>query len=314
MRIRLHRRVNGNTVLPPNQDSKPITPAADPKPIAPAAASARSVVIPISAPPAVNQVPLNTTPTDSTHRASPPASATNSPPPVATTLPHPSSAPLAAGPVTASAPPPANTPASSPPLSSNAVRAPTNSVSTGLASTGTAVQSNTPETHLGLYADSEHHTSTGVIVAAGLSGVAITLMFLILMRFFVKRLLNKRPKIQPVQECSVNIPPPACAFLDHPKNQEMGGVGASPSAMMNRRVSNNSVRSDASFMKPQEQYLNNSFDHSHYDPNLQTNYAAGFHQRPPMEALYPTETLFVQPKSWDGSRPTLPSGRPYYQY
>ncbi|PLW51918.1 hypothetical protein PCANC_01957 [Puccinia coronata f. sp. avenae] len=312
MRTRLHRRVNGNTT--PSQDSKPTTPAAAP---------AHSVVNPSPVPPAVNQVPLNNTSTNSTHKASPPAGAslpasvTNSPSPVAPTSAHPSSAPSPADSLTASVPPPASTSASPPPRSSNTDRAPTSSYSTGLASTDlantrAAVQSNTPETHLGLYADSAHHTSTGVIVAVGLSGVAITLIFLILMRFFVKHMLNKKPKKGHVQECSVTIPPPACAFLDHPKNQEMGGVGASPSAMMNRTVSTTSVRSDASFIKPQEQYLINNFDHSHYEHNGHSNYAVGFHQRPPMEALHHTETLFVQPKSWDGSRPMLASGRSYY--
>ncbi|WAR52421.1 hypothetical protein PtB15_1B863 [Puccinia triticina] len=238
-----------------------------PKPIGSVAPPANPVVNPH--PP--NQVPVNNTPTQSANRGGPAVDATHPPAPVASTDPHPSGLPPVAAPATAVVSHPTTTTASALPLETNSAKLPT------------------------------QHISTGMIVAIGVSSIAIALMFLILLRFFFKRLRNKTEE-QPADDTFIVIP--STAFLDHPKNQEMGGVGASP--MINRSASTSSVRSNMSFTKPQEQSLLH-FTNPYSELSGSSNKASQANQPHAMEFLDPTGmgTPFTQTQSkgWDGSRP-----------
>ncbi|KAI9625136.1 hypothetical protein KEM48_008535 [Puccinia striiformis f. sp. tritici PST-130] len=178
----------------------------------------------------VNQVPLNTT---NTH--APTASVT---------------APNAAGVPTgiSSAPSSINTVTTSPSGSTGSSRMPTISTSTGLPGTRPALESNAPGYNSAGLA-THQHTSTGMIVAIGLSGVAITLMLMILIRFLVK-CMRKKTQEEPAEDTFI-IPP--TSFLDHPKNQEIGGIGASPAPMINRSASTSSVQSNMSIRKTKDQ-------------------------------------------------------------
>jgi len=135
-------------------------------------------------------------------------------------------------------------------------------------------------------------------VSIGLSGVVIVLILMVLIRFFVKRLRKKRAaKQQGGREDSL-IVIPSTAFLDHPKNQEMGGVGASPAPLMDRSAS---FRSDRSF-KPQH----------HHDIHIVSNHHVAQHPQPEMEFLHCMGTPVSRPPAWDGSRPSLSQNRSFY--
>ncbi|KAH9460713.1 hypothetical protein MJO29_004743 [Puccinia striiformis f. sp. tritici] len=230
----------------------------------------------------VNQVPLNTT---NTH--APTASVT---------------APNAAGVPTgiSSAPSSINTATTSPSGSTGSSRMPTISTSTGLPGTRPALESNAPGYNSAGLA-THQHTSTGMIVAIGLSGVAITLMLMILIRFLVK-CMRKKTQEEPAEDTFI-IPP--TSFLDHPKNQEIGGIGASPAPMINRSASTSSVQSNMSIRKTKDQ-TNLTFVN-------QPHYHSEFASSPPteMEFLQHIEAPVSQPKAWDGSRSTQAS-RSYF--
>ncbi|WAQ81536.1 hypothetical protein PtA15_1A878 [Puccinia triticina] len=290
MLAHLHNRANGTTPLPTKQEMPP-------KPIGSVAPPANPVVNPH--PP--NQVPVNNTPTQSANRGGPAVDATHPPAPVASTDPHPSGLPPVAAPATAVVSHPTTTTASALPLETNSAKLPTVSTPTGLAGSRSVWEANRPDNNFGGARPIQQHISTGMIVAIGVSSIAIALMFLILLRFFFKRLRNKTEE-QPADDTFIVIP--STAFLDHPKNQEMGGVGASP--MINRSASTSSVRSNMSFTKPQEQSLLH-FTNPYSEFSGSSNKASQANQPHAMEFLDPTGmgTPFTQTQSkgWDGSRP-----------
>ncbi|KAA1088541.1 hypothetical protein PGT21_010818 [Puccinia graminis f. sp. tritici] len=302
----LHNRSNGTTPLP----TKPVAPSANPvvnphppplnqAPVPPPAVNQAA------APPAANQAPVNTISivNHSANKASPTTSVTRAPQPVAPDDAPPSSVPSVT-PATAVVPHPTTTLTSSVSSGTNLAKLPTISTPTGLAGTRSVWESNSPDNNLGgpQPIQRQPHTSTGMIVAIGVSAIAITLMFLILIRFFLKRLRNKT-KAEAEEDTCIVIP--STAFLDHPKNQEMGGVGASPSPMINRSASIASVRSNISFAKPQETSNLNYYDQSHPygEYNNLSIHDMGANHRPTMEYLDPMGAPYTQSKAWDGSRP-----------
>ncbi|KNZ53756.1 hypothetical protein VP01_3143g6 [Puccinia sorghi] len=274
MPIDLPNRSNGTTVLPPAPAAVPAAPALNSSSMSPLAKQATLD----------KDIPTSPHPRPSASTA------------VSLANERPSSARSVVLPPTASAPARTTLALSPPPITTPAAISAVNA-STGAASTTSVLESNTLETYPDV-APSSGHTSTAILVAIGLSGVGIVLMLMILIRFFVKQSRKKRAAKQQFGGDDNLIVIPSTAFLDHPKNQEIGGVGASPASQMDRSAS---FRSHMSF----------KHQHHHHTHTL-SNHPVAFRPSSEMEFLHGMGTAVSLPQAWDGSRPSLAHNRSFY--
>lgn len=146
-------------------------------------------------------------------------------------------------------------------------------------------------------------TSTALIIAIGLCGVVVVLLVLILAKLFINhRRKGSSGRNSLMDENTRRFPQ---ATSGQPRNQEMGGVGASPSPVVYRSTSYSSIGSSMSIKKQEYQPFTaqDTSSTAHRGPHGYAN-LEGSHQSV-VEYLQPMGASFTESRAWDGSRPSL---------